>query len=73
MTTAQATAAADELTRIHHRAEALADTLDPHRTFAPKDEVTRTVVRSCDIIVRQSTEALSMLRVKFGDEIGVSR
>ena len=57
-----------ELEAIRNRAEALADTLDPNRTFTARSEATRAVVKACDVIVSQSSKALSMLNVSAGVE-----
>lgn len=63
VTKAQKAAALDELQRIYNRAEALADTLDPHRTFTGKDETARAIVKACDVILSQASRAASMIRV----------
>jgi hypothetical protein len=63
MNEAQRIAATDELERILHRSQALADTLDPSRSWTSSDETTRDVVKACDQISSQANRALWILRV----------
>lgn len=63
MKRAQATAALAELRSLRDRAERLADELDPDRTFGGRDELTRTVVRACDAMMRQATQAIAVLEL----------
>lgn len=56
-------ALARELDAMHERAEALADELDPERSFTARDELTRTLISALDQISRQTNRARMALRV----------
>lgn len=63
LTTAQRDMARQELSAIRARAEALAESFDPARTFTANDETTRIIVKAADVIASQASHALSVLRV----------